>query len=571
MGSMEGNKSNPVPGRLEKWRQYRVWTFVCVALMLVNTLQAAFTNLTGDEALYWMYGKHLDWGFKDHPPLIGLLTAAGSTWLPGELGARLGAVLCSGVMIWLLRRLARPTLLWPFALIVLSVPVLHVYGFIATPDVPLLLTAVCYLLTWRSFLNSPDLGKALILGFWMAAMMWSKYHGLLVILFSLLPVRKMWWNRLFWTGSAFGALLFLPHVIWQVVHDFPTVRFHLFERAGEFRWSNVTEFVTGQAGVFNPVLLFLTILVIARFRAKDEFERSLRGLFTGLMVFFIAMSARGRVEAHWSATCVFPMLFILIRHGGEWIQKSWFAGYSSLVVLLILAVRVALVTDFIPGLHGMFFHPKERLALIHEIAQGKPVCFMNSYQSPSLYMFYFGERAHSVQNVEGGRNQYDWWNYNEYVHQNPFLFVASYEPDYFDRTESGDVVVYSKVYADLPCFDRLTMIPERLRWNLNRGDTVWMAFTMVNANSYPIDFSGEGHRLKWSFLLGYKKLWQQVVYPEWIDFPERIGPGDSVEVKMKWIADIPSGRYRSGVAVRIDDLPQTYQSPWLYIAVEDQP
>ena len=110
--------------------------------LLLNLVQAFFSPIDADEAYYWMYAGQLDWGYFDHPPAVATLIALGKDWLPGALGLRFGHVLAGTVTCWaiwdLLGRPAGEKGLVA-ALIITAQPMLQVYGFIATPDGPLLL------------------------------------------------------------------------------------------------------------------------------------------------------------------------------------------------------------------------------------------------------------------------------------------------------------------------------------------------------------------------------------------------------------------------------------------------
>ena len=52
--------------------------FIGVWLVL-NGLQAAFMGIDADEAYYWLYAQHLQWGYFDHPPLVALSIRLGET------------------------------------------------------------------------------------------------------------------------------------------------------------------------------------------------------------------------------------------------------------------------------------------------------------------------------------------------------------------------------------------------------------------------------------------------------------------------------------------------------------
>src|SRR5665811_1655362 len=122
-----------------------------IALGILNFIQAWFTPLNNDEAYYWMYSKNLTWGYFDHPPMIALMIRIGYTFFHNELGVRIVIVmsqLLAFVAIWLVtdkeqRRNKENILL--FFMIAVILPVFNMYGFIATPDAPLILFSAIFL------------------------------------------------------------------------------------------------------------------------------------------------------------------------------------------------------------------------------------------------------------------------------------------------------------------------------------------------------------------------------------------------------------------------------------------
>ncbi len=46
-------------------------------MAVISLFQAGFTELMDDEAYYWVYSRHLDWGYFDHPPMVALLIKMG--------------------------------------------------------------------------------------------------------------------------------------------------------------------------------------------------------------------------------------------------------------------------------------------------------------------------------------------------------------------------------------------------------------------------------------------------------------------------------------------------------------
>jgi hypothetical protein len=66
-----------------------IYPILCALFLAVNLTQALLTNLTYDEAYYWLYSQHLAWGYYDHHPLIALFIKSGYTVFQNELGLRL--------------------------------------------------------------------------------------------------------------------------------------------------------------------------------------------------------------------------------------------------------------------------------------------------------------------------------------------------------------------------------------------------------------------------------------------------------------------------------------------------
>ena len=103
------------------FQKYKFQLFI-LAVFVMNILQSISVDLTGDEALYWMYSKNMDWGSRDHPPMIAALIWFGTKIFSGELGVRFFIALCNALTLWFTYSLVKPIALWKFALVVLARP-----------------------------------------------------------------------------------------------------------------------------------------------------------------------------------------------------------------------------------------------------------------------------------------------------------------------------------------------------------------------------------------------------------------------------------------------------------------
>ncbi len=72
-----------------------LWALIGVSTM-VRLVWAASLGGYANEAYYYMYARHLDWGFFDHPPMVGIVAAVGLALTKGlapAFGLRLGFIL----------------------------------------------------------------------------------------------------------------------------------------------------------------------------------------------------------------------------------------------------------------------------------------------------------------------------------------------------------------------------------------------------------------------------------------------------------------------------------------------
>jgi hypothetical protein len=538
-------------------------------VFLLNVVQAFATELTGDEALYRMHAGLLDWGFKDHPPMAGVLAALFSFIVPGALGVRLATVLCAVVFQVVLYDLVKPKKWADFALLMLSIPIVQVYGFMATPDAPLLLFAALYLRQWKMFLEDASKRNALLLGLWAAAMMWSKYHGFIIILFTWLPLRRFWFHPRFWLAGLLGIALYSPHLVWQILQDLPTIKFQLTGRNSDRMQTDfILGYAGGQLGLFNPVVFFTVIVWMVRHKVASDFERSCRWLIVALWLFFFYDSFRGRVEAHWTAVLAIPIVYIFFqRIFANGFSKKYKYALASFVVL-IFVLRVALVVDFVPALHREFHSGKEKVDLIKSIAGPRSVCFKNSYPMPSLYMFYTGEKAHSINNFDGGKNQFDYWDFADYVDHKPTVVVVDYAKEGFQEVTNGKVSLWYKYFNDLPVMGRLDIRTDHWKHFLKSNTEAVMAATICNYNHYTVSFEDLKYPVHWQVVLNHKKEKEARADAVLEGLPKQLAPGEKARISIRFMVPDLEGKSLAYITARLPEWESTNQSNRLRLLID---
>ncbi len=382
--------------------------------LLVNLIQAAFSGLLDDEAYYWVYSRFLDWGYFDHPPMVALMIKAGYAIFPNELGVRFFIVLMSTATLWMIHELTGNRNNKLFYLIAISMFLLQVGSILAVPDLPLMFFIGLFFLVYRRFLEKQDPLTSIILGVVISGMLYSKYHAVLVISFTLLSNPKLLLKWQTWLAALIGAGLFMPHIWWQYTHGFPSVKYHLIERNSTNYQSGFTiEYITGQILIAGPLIGWLLLWAAFAYKPKDLVEKALKWTLTGVYLLFFMATFKGRSEANWTVPAFVGLIVLANKYLQENFRLSVWVGRLWLPALIvILAARIYMMADVKPSpliKKDEFHKTKEWAETIHQKARGLPVVFTSSYQKASQYWFYTGDTAYSLNTVFYRRNNYNFW------------------------------------------------------------------------------------------------------------------------------------------------------------------
>src|SRR3981189_291715 len=152
-----------------------------VALVALRLVGAAWTPLTFEEAYYWMWSKHLAFGYYDHPPGVAILIRLGTmTAGDTELGVRLVSILLALPMSFALYRTAAILFggqrVAATATILLNVTLMAAVGtLVVTPDAPLLVASSFVLFSLAKVLETGRGAWWLVVGAAVGAALLSKH------------------------------------------------------------------------------------------------------------------------------------------------------------------------------------------------------------------------------------------------------------------------------------------------------------------------------------------------------------------------------------------------------------
>jgi hypothetical protein len=553
--------------------------FFALLLLLwfaINLVQAASTEVIADEAYYYFYSTNMAWGYFDHPPLVALLIKISSQLFSGSLSIRFMTVLLQVftlLLIW--KTWGQPKAgqqdVWAFFGISAAIVMFVAYGFITTPDPGLLFFTALFLYAYKQLLQKERLWCWALLSLAMAGLVYSKYQGGILIVLVVLSNPRLLLNYRFWLAGLFALLLLSPHIMWQLHNDFPSFKYHTTGRARPFSLQDFLVYLPNQMASFNPFVLPLVVYALLKFKARESFERALYFIIFGMVLFFWGTTFRGHAEPQWTIAAAIPMILVLMekRKLSKPIDR-YLRRFVYPSILILAFLRIVLVVDFLP-LELEFHKQKKWAEIVQERTQNRPVVFRDGYQRPSVYTFYTGIKAHTVNSRYYRQNQYDLHNHEMHFYGKSVAIIT----DRFDpRATAYPLLNNDSLYVHLT--DKLVLtsrvdIQFQLEKNtfFKRGSTIRLPISITNP--YPDDlylsdaefpvsvhafFTGKGIKTSVE-----SKMANPVV---------SIPTGESIETIISF--DLPqelqSGTYNFALALRTGPFRDGYNSKSVKIQLE---
>ncbi|MBL7696732.1 MAG: glycosyltransferase family 39 protein [Chitinophagaceae bacterium] len=407
------------------------------AWLLLHFIQAFHTELFDDEAYYWVYSKFPEWGYFDHPPMIALLIKAGYSLFQNELGVRLFAFLFTTAALFVTELLLERKNPFLFYAICGSLALAQIGGLIAAPDSPLMLFVALFFYAYKKFTERMTLLNTVWVGLVIAAMFYTKYHALLILLFTALSNLKLLKHWQPYAACLIALVLFLPHIYWQYENGYPSLLFHLFERnAPGYDPLNTLEFVGGQMLIAGPLTGWLLIFAALRYKTTSDVERALRFVLIGFYAFFLLSTFRGNAEANWTIPAFIGLIVLSHQYLLDRTKlRHLLYRFLPLTITLVFIGRVIMFAN-VPPAWWIFkdeFHGNKVFAKqIHTRAKDLPVVFLDTYQKPSKYWYYAGDTALALNTPTYRRNNYNYWPIEENYIGRPAYVFGQYNESFDD-------------------------------------------------------------------------------------------------------------------------------------------
>jgi hypothetical protein len=325
-------------------------------LAVMNFLLHVIVNATTahgyfrDEFYYIACSEHLAFGYVDQPPLSILLLAINRFLFGDSLVAlRIMPALAAALTVFLTGKIAAALGGNRFAqslaaLCSLIAPqYLGMLNFFSMNAVDLLFWTIAVLIVvnimreenpklWLSFgvvagLGAQNKFSILFLCFGIAV-------GLL-----LTSERTHLRNKWFWLGATIAAIIFLPHVIWQIVNNYPTLEFVRNATLNKNVVNSPLEFLSGQIMQMSPFTFPIWGIGLWYFFFSKKGKPFRLFGWSYLAIFALFVLQRGKV---YYISPIYPILFA----GGSVaiaefiIRRQWYWLRSTIVTVLALSATL---------------------------------------------------------------------------------------------------------------------------------------------------------------------------------------------------------------------------------------
>lgn len=342
----------------------RIVLLSIIALILARFVAGALLPLSADEAYYWLWSRHLDWGYYDHPPLIAFAIRAGTaTFGETPFGVRLIGLLSSivaSIAVWRAGAiLLKNEKAGGYACLFFNLSLMvAIEAMAATPDALALATSALFVL---ALAKVEDTGKG---AWWLAAGaaagvgLLAKYTtfflGAGTLVWLLADSKQRRWLLTVWpyAGAVLAALIFAPNLRWNETHNWMTFAFQ-FGRLGEghFTLRYLAEFLAAQIGLATPFILILAVMGITR-RGQNSILAA--SLIWPCVVYFVVHSLHDRVQGNWPSF-LYPALAIA---AADAVTRTDWQGWAQRVFAIsrrwaIPTAAVLLALLYVQGLTGI--------------------------------------------------------------------------------------------------------------------------------------------------------------------------------------------------------------------------
>ena len=342
---------------------YLVPLVLCLGALLALRIAAIYfakIDLVLDEAQYWTWSRDLAFGYFSKPPMIAWVIRVATTVCgDGEVCIRSASpvlyTISSFVLFLIGRELFGARVGFWSAIVFDTLPGLSYSSLLITTDVPLILFWTIALYAWVMLVKRQSMGFAILFGVAVGLGLLAKQAMIYAVICVACHASVSREARQALKGGRaivallIAAALFVPNVMWNAEHGFPTVRHTEANIGWQYPYVHprrLLEYIVVQFGVFGPILFIVLLRTAWREirHPSDPRKTLLLSLSLPVLAILTVQAILSRAHGNWTATA-YPAATILVTAVMlELNRRILFA--ISLGLHLAIAVALAIVPAF---------------------------------------------------------------------------------------------------------------------------------------------------------------------------------------------------------------------------------
>ena len=341
-------------------KRYYSFTNIFILISIITAYRiymliyaSATIDLYADEAYYWGWSRHFDFGYYSKPPMVAWLimlstSICGDGFVCIKIASPIVYMLTTINIYFLAKELFDQKVAFFSALTFIMLPAVWLSSLIISTDVPFLFFWSLGMLFFIKALKSNSWRDWLIAAIAGGCGLLSKYTMIIFVVsaFAYLATSKTYHHHLknpkLYVTLILAALIYMPNLYWNYANEFVSFK-HTGDNAnlkGDlFHPNRMFEFLGAQFGVFGPLLFGWLLVLLFRYKSLKKSE-NLYLLWWFIVPFFmliLTISLLSRAHANWSApmyvaSTVLVVAWLVMQNKRVWLYFA--IGINTLLGLV---------------------------------------------------------------------------------------------------------------------------------------------------------------------------------------------------------------------------------------------
>jgi 4-amino-4-deoxy-L-arabinose transferase-like glycosyltransferase len=324
-----------------------------IIFVIINSVYLLNNQLPlyADEAQYWSWSQHLDFGYFSKPPMIAWqIFLSTSIFGNEEFGIRIGSsffhAFSSIIIYHFTNKLTINKKTSILAQITyLTLPAVVISSSIASTDAPLIFFWMASLSILYLAVNSNKIIYFILFGIMFGFGMLTKFNMILIL--PCFGIYLLWSKKLSLKvilqtilSCIIAFLIYSPNLYWNFTHHFVSYKHtgditHLDEKI--FQPLNSLIFLASQALVFGPILFFYLLSIFTKKISFTDNKKYLLSFSLPFILLFVCLSAIGKANINWAAPAYGTLTIFIVSYALKDSRKD-ILKYSLILHLLAITI-----------------------------------------------------------------------------------------------------------------------------------------------------------------------------------------------------------------------------------------